>query len=156
MADRSYSSPPAAGEEAADAEAFAQLAALPAAALVAETAASLANLAAMRLAGGPDGDGPPDLDGARLLIDAFAGVLEASGARLGAAEPQLRQALAQLRMAYVNARDNAPQAAPDASPDAGSQGTGAPPPPSPSEPAEQDPSDLSRPRSGLWVPGQPL
>jgi hypothetical protein len=161
MADRSYSSPggPRAqgADAAAEAEAFAQLAAMPAAVLVAETAASLANLAAMRLSRGPDGTAEPDLDGARLLIDALAGLLESAAGRIGQVEPQLRQALAQLRLAYVNAGGGRPATQPAA---AASQGSAAQPPPSghppPSgQPAEQQ-SDISRPRSGLWVPGQPL
>jgi len=42
-----------------------------------------------------------DLPGAQLAIDAFDGVLQALGSRLGDAEGPLRQMLAQLQMAYA-------------------------------------------------------
>lgn len=156
MTDRSYSEPgdpgPPPSEAVADAEAFAQLAAMPAETLVAETAVSLANLAAMRLGRGPDGTASPDLAGARLLIDALAGVLESTTGRIGPVEPQLRQALAQLRLSYVNASGGSP-AEPAASQ---SSPTRLPPGQPTQQPGAQQQPDISRPRSGLWVPGQPL
>jgi hypothetical protein len=42
-----------------------------------------------------------DFPGAQLAIDAFDGVLNALGTRLGDAEGPLRQMLAQLQMAYA-------------------------------------------------------
>src|SRR5206468_586317 len=42
-----------------------------------------------------------DLDAARLLIDAFGGLLQATEGHLGAYEPELRQALASLQLSYT-------------------------------------------------------
>ena len=78
-----------------------------------------------------------DLDAARLLIDAFGGLLAATEGRLGAPEPSLRQALADLRLAFAEV---------SAQPESGAPA----PPPAP----EPEDSGILRPPSGLWVPGQ--
>src|SRR6516225_9089271 len=44
---------------------------------------------------------PPQLDQARLAIDALAALVEGLAGRLGEHEPQLRDGLAQLRLAFV-------------------------------------------------------
>jgi hypothetical protein len=44
---------------------------------------------------------PPQLDQARLAIDAFAALVEGLGERLGDHTKELGDGLAQLRMAYV-------------------------------------------------------
>ena len=44
---------------------------------------------------------PPRLDQARLAVDAMAALVEGLGGRLGEAEPSLRDALAQIRLAFV-------------------------------------------------------
>ena len=44
---------------------------------------------------------PPQLDQARVAIDALAALVEGLAGRLGEPEQQLKDALAQLRMAYV-------------------------------------------------------
>jgi len=44
---------------------------------------------------------PPRLDGARLAIDALGAIVEQLGERLGEPQIQLRDALAQIRLAYV-------------------------------------------------------
>jgi hypothetical protein len=116
-----------------------QLASVSAGDVVAEAALSLIALAYVRLGIPPEQhERFRDLDAARLLIDALGGMVSATEGRLGAAEPGLREALAQLRLAFaeVSARARAGDAArPEAEPEA-------------------EDSGLLRPPSGLWVPGQ--
>lgn len=73
-----------------------QLAHTPAELVIANHAFGLFELAALHLS-----LHPPQLDQARLAIDALAGVVDALGSRLGDAHPQLADGLSQLRMAYV-------------------------------------------------------
>jgi hypothetical protein len=63
---------------------------------VLNAAVTLANVAATKLDAGLTAD-------AQLAIDALAGIVDALGARLGEAEPALRQTVAQLQMAYTQA-----------------------------------------------------
>jgi Domain of unknown function (DUF1844) len=49
----------------------------------------------------------PDLDAARLAIDAMAALVEGLEGRLGEAEPTLKEALGQLRLAYVQVSEEA-------------------------------------------------
>ena len=117
-----------------------QIASVPADAVVTETAAQLVTMAWMRLGLPPEEYARfRDLDAARLLIDAFGGLLAATEGRLGAPEPSLRQALADLRLAFAEVAANA--------------GGGAPRMPPETEP-EPEESGILRPPSGLWVPGQ--
>ncbi|CAN5830014.1 hypothetical protein BH24ACT3_BH24ACT3_10920 [soil metagenome] len=96
--------PPLDAEQAETAEAMAaemaevrrQLASVPASMVVANHVMGLYELAAIHLGGNP-----PELDGARLAIDAVTALIEGLGDRLGEHEPTLRDALAQLRLAYV-------------------------------------------------------
>ena len=114
-----------------------QLASVSAGDVVAEAAMSLIALAYVRLGIPPEQHARfRDLDEARLLVDALGGMLSASGGRLGAAEPGLRDALASLRMAFADvvAHDEAVPS------DSGSE--------------EPEDSGILRPPSGLWVPGQ--
>jgi hypothetical protein len=67
--------------------------------IVANHAVGLWQLAIVHLA--PEGDTPPRLDEARIAIDAMASLVEGLGERLGAHEAPLRDALAQLRLVYV-------------------------------------------------------
>ncbi len=53
------------------------------------------------------GQEKPDLEEAKLAIDAMAALVEGLGERLGRYRPSLEQALAQLRMAYVRAQEGA-------------------------------------------------
>lgn len=76
-----------------------QLAATPVGDIVANHAVGLWQLAIVHLA--PEGDTPPRLDEARIAIDAMASLVEGLGERLGAHEAPLRDALAQLRLVYV-------------------------------------------------------
>ena len=118
-----------------------QLASVAAGDVVAEAAMSLIALAYVRLGIPPEQHARfRDLDAARLLVDALGGMLSATEGRLGAPEPSLRDALANLRLAFADIAANA--------------GGGAPRmPPETEPPSEEDPGIL-RPPSGLWVPGQ--
>ena len=119
-----------------------QLASVPAGAVVAEAAMPLVTMAQMRL-------GLPaeqyarfrDLDAARLLIDALGGMLSATEGRLGAAEPNLRDALARLRLTYVEVAAQV-QAGPEAAE-----------PAAPRPQQQPEGPGIYRP-SGLWVPGR--
>ena len=73
----------------------------PAAVVVANHCMALFELAALYLS--PE---PPKLADAQVAIDAMAAVVEAVGPRFGPNEKPLREALAQLRMAFVEAKTN--------------------------------------------------
>jgi len=73
-----------------------QLARTPAAQVVANHAFGLFELAALHLA-----LKPPQLQEARLAIDALGALVEGMAGRLSEFEPQLLDGLAQLRIAYV-------------------------------------------------------
>jgi hypothetical protein len=77
----------------------AELAGTPVADLVANHAIGLWQLAVLHLT--PDEDAPVRLDEAGLAIDAMAALVEQLGDRLGESAEPLRDALAQLRIAYV-------------------------------------------------------
>ncbi|MSO78780.1 MAG: hypothetical protein EXQ79_04155 [Acidimicrobiia bacterium] len=76
----------------------AELAATPVTDIVANHALGLWQLAVLHLT--PEG-GPPNLDEAGLAIDAMAGLVDGLGDRLGDNAEPLREALAQLRLAFV-------------------------------------------------------
>jgi hypothetical protein len=85
------------GADEAEVEALRrQLADAPAEVVVANHCYGLFELAAVYLS-----QTPPRLDGARLAIDALGALVDGLGDRLGDAHPSLRDALAQLRVAYV-------------------------------------------------------
>jgi len=84
----------------------AELAATPVAEIVANHAVGLWQLAVLHLA--PEDGEPPRLDEASTAIDAMAGILDSVGDRLGEYAEPLRDALAQLRVAFVQVRDGAP------------------------------------------------
>jgi hypothetical protein len=97
---------PGAADEVADEEAREQLrqlreqlAATPVADIVANHAIGLWELAVLHLSP-PEGE-VPDLEQAQLAIDAMGALVEGLGDRLGRHEEPLREALAQLRLAYV-------------------------------------------------------
>ena len=74
----------------------AQLLSVPASTVVANHVMGLYELAAIHLS-----NQPPNLGEGRVAIDAMAGVVEALEGRLGENEAVLRDALAQLRLAFV-------------------------------------------------------
>ncbi len=76
-----------------------QVLATPAVVVVANHCMALFELAALYLSAET-----PKLDDAQVAIDAMAAVIEAVGPRLGPNEKPLREALAQLRMAFVEAK----------------------------------------------------
>jgi Domain of unknown function (DUF1844) len=125
-----------------------QLASVSASDIVAEAAVPLVTLAYVRLGLPPnENERYRDLEAARLLIDALAGLLDGVQGRLGAVEAELRKALADLQLGYSDVLRH--QAA---------QGQGGPPggepPAPPPEPPQEPPPSGQRP-SGLWVPGEP-
>jgi hypothetical protein len=73
-----------------------QLASAPAAVVVANHAMGLYELGAIHL-----GRTPPNLPEAKIAIDAFAALVETIGDRLGPDSATLRDALAQIRLAFV-------------------------------------------------------
>jgi hypothetical protein len=73
-----------------------QLAEAPAEVVVANHCYGLFELAAVYLS-----SSPPSLEHARLAIDALGYLVDGLGERLGDAHPALRDALAQIRLAYV-------------------------------------------------------
>ncbi|MGH9295790.1 MAG: hypothetical protein ACRD0B_10705 [Acidimicrobiales bacterium] len=81
-----------------------ELAGAPAADIVANHCFGLFELAALHLS-----QKPPHLDDARLAIDAFGAVVDGLGDRLGAEVATLRQALSQIRLAYVKIADALPE-----------------------------------------------
>ncbi len=72
----------------------------PAAIVVANHCIGLVELAALHL-----GQNPPNLADAQVAIDALAGMIDAVGPRMGENGPPLRQALNQMRMAYIEAKN---------------------------------------------------
>ena len=93
----SDAAPPADDELAAQAGAVReQLLAAPAVDVIANSALGLFEIAALYL-----GAGPSRRSDAQLAIDAFATFVENFGSRLGRHERMLRDALAQLQLAFV-------------------------------------------------------
>lgn len=96
-----------------------QLARVPAAVVIANHAMGCYELAAIHLS-----NQPPRFDEAQLAIDAFAALLGSIEGRLGGDESTLIDALAQIRLAYVqikgqwDAQDGAGQAPPEVDEDA--------------------------------------
>jgi hypothetical protein len=78
-----------------------QVLATPASVMVANQCMALFELAALYLS--PE---PPKLSDAQVAIDAMAAVIDAVGPRFGPNEKPLREALAQLRMAFVEAKNH--------------------------------------------------
>ena len=79
-------------------EAREQLLDTPAGLVLGQQALQFYELAALQLS-----QPEPRLDDARIAIDALAAVVDAVGARLGEGETPLRQAVNQLRLAFVEA-----------------------------------------------------
>jgi hypothetical protein len=86
----------------------AELASVPVADIVANHAVGLWQLAVLHLTPDPGPDGrpvEPRLDEAGLAIDAFAALVDGLGARLAPHDEALQDALAQLRLAFVQVSD---------------------------------------------------
>jgi hypothetical protein len=90
-----------------------QLAATPVADIVANHAIGLWELALLHLS--PAEGEQPDLEQAQLAIDAMAALVEGLGPRLGRHEEPLREALRQLRLAFVEISGEARTGAGDTS-----------------------------------------
>jgi len=75
----------------------------PAAIVVANHCIGLVELAALHL-----GQNPPNLADAQVAIDALAGMIDAVGPRMGENGPPLNQALNQMRMAFIEAKNATP------------------------------------------------
>ena len=82
-----------------------QLLGTPAEVVVANHAYGLFELAAIHLS-----QQPPRRDQARLAVDAMATLVEGLAGRLGEAETSLKDALAQIRLAYVQISESTPAA----------------------------------------------
>jgi len=95
-------------DEALDAmaEVRRQLAEVPASVVVANHAMGLYELAAIHLS-----SSPPDLVQAALSIDAFACLVEGLGDRIGENAPTLRDALGNIRIAFVQIKKQVTDAA---------------------------------------------
>jgi hypothetical protein len=81
-----------------------ELASVPVTDIVANHAVGLWQLAVLHLMPDPDADGlptPPRLDEAQLAIDALGALVDGLGERLAPHDETLRDALSQLRLAYV-------------------------------------------------------
>jgi hypothetical protein len=94
----------------------AELASVPVTDIVANHAVGLWQLAVLHLMPDPDPDGlpsPPRLDEARLAIDALGTLVEGLGPRLAPHDETLRDALSQLRLAYVQVADGGTTIAPN-------------------------------------------
>jgi hypothetical protein len=83
-----------------------QLASVPAAVVIANHAMGMYELAAIHLSGQP-----PNFKEAQAAIDAMAAIVEGLKGRLGENEPTLVDALAQLRLAYVQLQGAASEGA---------------------------------------------
>lgn len=93
------------------AEARARLLEADVSAVVANHALGIYELAAIHLTADE-----PDLDAAKLAIDAMAALVDGLAGRLGEAEPTLKDALHQVRMAFVQRSQSAASADPPTTP----------------------------------------
>ena len=115
-----------------------------------QTVVSLLNLGGRKAGLAPGTEAERDLAQLRIAIDGARVLLPLLEAELGPDAAQIRDALSQLQMAYVQLGEGGEEgAAPPVPPGAGPPaGTGPPPAPQP------DPEPPKPPPSRLWVPGQ--
>ncbi len=109
--------------------------------ILVQTVVSLLNLAA-RKGGLTGGEEEPDFEQVRQAVDATRALLPLVEPMLGPDAKQVREALAQLQLAYARSGATPPPGAP------GAPGAAEPPP----APADKPSSAQSSGR--LWVPGQ--
>ncbi len=122
-----------------------QLSGVSAGDMIAQAGLSLLTLAYIRLGLPPEQHAAyRDLPAARLLIDALAGMVEATTGQLGGIEAELQEGIAQARMAFVEISRHTQEAHPVPGADT-NQAT-------PAAGGQEPPA--TRPTSGLWVPGQ--
>jgi hypothetical protein len=110
--DRELSPEEVAEVEAEMLRARAELATVPVADIVANHAVGLWQLAVLHLTPDPLPDGtpaPPRLAEAGLAIDAFAALVEGLGERLAPHHETFRDALTQLRLAFVQVVERSPE-----------------------------------------------
>ena len=100
------------GADQALRDAQARLAEVPAELVVTNHVMGLYELAAIHLS-----STPPDLGAAALAIDAVACLVEGLGDRLGDDAPTMRDALANIRLAFVQVKAAAAQTSPTVPPD---------------------------------------
>jgi hypothetical protein len=113
-----------------------------------QTVVSLVNLGARKAGlGGPEGP-PADLEQTRQAIEGARALLPLLEARHGDQLAQIRQALSQLQMAYVQQSQQA-GAAP-----AGGEGGGSDQAPGSGQPADTGGAGPAQQSGRLWVPGQ--
>ena len=94
----------------------AELASVPVTDIIANHAVGLWQLAVLHLMPDPDPEGlpaPPRLDEARLAIDALGALVDGLGDRLAPHDETLRDALSQLRLAYVQVAGGGAATTPD-------------------------------------------
>ena len=142
----------ASGEEEVTADQISQimyerLAAAPVPAVFIQTMATFADLAAIRIGLGPEGDARKDMSEARLAIEALRALVPLCEAALGGEQSQtFAEALSGLQMAYIETAER------DRAADPNNVAPGAvpqpPPPPAPA-PKIETPGGGG---GGLWVP----
>jgi hypothetical protein len=116
--------------------------------VLAQTMATFADLAAIRLGLGPEGDKRGHAGEARLAIDVLTTLLPITEAAFGEQASAFRQAVSELQMAFVERAKREGAAAPEGGP---------PPPPAPTPTRPAAPTPILAPEqppgdSGLWVP----
>jgi hypothetical protein len=124
---------------------YERLAAAPVPSVLAQTMATFADLAAIRIGLGPEGDEQAHPGEARLAIDILTALLPIAEAAFGPQASEFKQAVSELQMAFVQKvqAEGGPAPAP-------SEGS-APPQPQPQKPPIIAPTQPPG-ESGLWVP----
>jgi hypothetical protein len=120
--------------------------------LVVETIVSLLNLGGRKAGLAPGTEDERDAEQVRLAIEGVRALLPLVEGPLGENAGQLREAVAQLQMAYVQLSGGA---APGEEPPAGGSAQPGPATPGAAQPGPADPGTGPAQSSGrLWVPGQ--
>jgi hypothetical protein len=121
--------------------------------VILRTIVSLLNLAARKAGLVPGTEDERDAEQVRLAIESVRVLLPSIEPQLGEEARQMRDALAQLQLAYTRLAGAAPADAP--TPGVGTAGPGGPEPAPEQEPGPGEREKGPAERSGrLWVPGQ--